>query len=467
MITNFATRAHNHNFGMDPIVRSLLDLDFYKVLMCQFIWKKYSSVEVTFKLMNRTKKVRMGDQVDIEELRAQLDYVRGLKFQRTELVWLAGETFYGKRAIFEQGFIDFLRDFQLPEYSLEVEDGQFVLTFTGPWAEVTLWEIYALSIVNELRNRAAMKSMSEFDLDIMYANAKARLWSKIEKLKKVDGLKLADFGTRRRHSFLWQEYVVTAMQAELGEAFTGTSNTSIAFKHNLEAIGTNAHELPMVLTAIAHLASQLDKSEEAVRKEWEDLYGPVLASGDMKGAQYEVLRQWSNVYGGALRVMLPDTYGTTQFLEDAPEIAEEFTGKRVDSKDPEEAGDEYIAWLRGRGIDPKTKLLLFSDGLDVDDIVYLHGNFKHYVRIGFGWGTLLTNDFRECHPRGLFDLEPISLVCKVTGIALPFGGDPTYARAGTVKLSDNYTKATGTKDDVDAYRKIFGTKGVKDAPVTV
>ena len=193
--------------------------------------------------------------------------------------------------------------------------------------------------------------MSEFELDILYAQAKAKLWGKIERLTGIPELRVADFGTRRRHSFLWQEYVVMAMNTALGDHFTGTSNTYLAYKHNLEAVGTNAHELPMALAAMAS------------------------SDADLKSSQYRILELWQSTYGREIRIMLPDTYGTTQFLADAPEWTADWTGQRIDSKDPYIAGDEYIDWLKQRGRDPKQKLIIASDAMDVEDIIGLHAYF--------------------------------------------------------------------------------------------
>ena len=149
-----------------------------------------------------------------------MDHVREFQFRRSELVWLAGNTFYGRRGIFEPAFLEWLeRDFRLSDYELSIVDGQFHLSFDGLWTETTMWELYALSILDELKTRAAMKKLREFGLDILYARAKTKLWGKIERLRGVPGLAVADFGTRRRHSFLWQEYVVNAMAANLGQRF--------------------------------------------------------------------------------------------------------------------------------------------------------------------------------------------------------------------------------------------------------
>ena len=130
MIVNFAERAHNHNWELDPVVRSLLDTDFYKLLMLQFIWKHYRKTRVSFALFNRTSSVRLADMFTTEEITHQLEHVRKLRFRKSELVWLAGNTFYGRRGIFEPAFLEWLeQDFRLSDYELSVNDGQFHLCF--------------------------------------------------------------------------------------------------------------------------------------------------------------------------------------------------------------------------------------------------------------------------------------------------------------------------------------------------
>ena len=459
MIINHAERAHNHNWELDPVIRSLLDTDFYKLLMLQFIWKHFPNTRVQFSLVNRHPAVRIADTVHIEEFKVQLQHVRGLRFRKSELVWLAGNTFYGRRGIFEPGFLEWLeKDFRLSDYQFRVSDGQIHLTFDGTWAETTMWELYSLAILDELKTRAQLKTLSEFGLDILYARAKTKLWNKIERLRGVPGLSVADFGTRRRHSFLWQEYVVVAMATNLGSSFIGTSNAFLAHKHDLEAIGTNAHEIPMVMAALAP----------------DDVA--------LKDSQYRVLDLWQQTYEGALHVMLPDTFGTTQFLAGAPEWVADWTGQRVDSKDPFVAGDEYIEWLKRYTRDPKEKLLIASDMLDVDQILALHSYFAgtmakevtprdfrnatdfhdrnkwtpdRRIRFSAGWGTLLTNDFRGCNPNDGDGFDPISLICKVSSVE----GKPA------VKLSDNYAKALGPQTEIERYRRVFGTAGLANAPL--
>jgi len=441
MNVNFAERAHNHNWKLDPIVRSLLDTDFYKLLMLQFIWKNFPTTPVTSEIHNRTIRVRLADRISATALREQMEHVRGLRFRRSELVWLAGNTFYGVKQIFEPAFLEWLENsFQLSAYEISEHDGQLVIRFSGLWSAVTMWEVYSLAIVSEMKTRSALAELTELELDVLYARAKTRLWDKIELLRTVPDLRLSDFGTRRRHSFLWQEYAVEALASALnlpGQAprMSGSSNTALAYKHNLEAIGTNAHELPMAMAAMASRGSD----------------------EDLRQSQYDVLKLWQQSYGGELLIMLPDTFGTSQFLQGAPDWTARWTGERIDSKDPFEAGDEYIAWLLQRGEDPRKKRLIASDGLDVDDIMRLHSYFNGRIRFSAGWGTLLTNDFRDCHPRGEDTFEPISLVCKLTSA----DGIPT------VKLSDNPRKATGPAEQIARYRRVFNSPVLAETPVLV
>jgi nicotinate phosphoribosyltransferase len=459
VITNFARRAHDHNWELDPITRSLLDTDFYKLLMLQFIWKNFPKVHATFSLINRSSHARLGDAIEAEQLREQLENTRKLRFARSELIWLAGNSFYGRRGIFEQEFLEWLeRDFRLSDYELTVDDGQIDLRFHGPWSATSMWEIYALSIIGELKTRASLKLLGELELDILYARAKTRLWEKMERLVGVPMLSVSDFGTRRRHSFLWHEFVVNAMRDTIGSGFAGTSNAYLAYKHDLEAIGTNGHELPMAMAALAN------------------------SDDELRTAQYQLLELWQKSYQGELLILLPDTFGSTQFLRDAPDWVANWTGQRIDSKDAYVAGDEYIAWLERHDRDPRKKRLIASDALDVEQILGLHAYFagrmrngatpddfqsardfevcerwvpERRIRFSAGWGTLLTNDFRNCNPQGGENFNPVSLVCKLTEVE----GRPT------VKLSDNYSKAIGDPKETERYRRVFGVAGLADVPV--
>jgi len=430
-MVEIATRVYNHTWKIDPIVRSVLDTDFYKLLMAQSIFRRHREVEVTFGIHNRTTSVPLAKIIDPGELKEQLDHVRGLRLSRGESTWLRGNTFYGQRQMFSPQFVGWLESFRFPDYHLEKRDDQYELTFHGPWIETTMWEIPALAILNELRSRGITKDLGKFELEVLYARAMSRVWEKIQHLRRLPGLSIADFGTRRRHGFLWQDWCVQAMLEGLGSAFSGTSNCLIALRREVEAIGTNAHELPMVYAALTD------------------------NDADLAASPYEVLADWQGDYQGNLLVFLPDTFGTENFLKNAPNWVPSWTGIRIDSKDPIEGGEEVIAWWRERGEDPREKLAIFSDGLDVDTIERIHRHFRGRMRIGYGWGTLLTNDFRGFVQGG--GLDPISIVCKV----ISANGRPT------VKLSDNATKALGPPDQVERYKHVFNVGIQAEQPVLV
>ena len=221
------------------------------------------------------------------------------------------------------------------------------------------------------------------------------------------------------------------MTEGLGDKFVGTSNCLIAKNRDLAAIGTNAHELPMIYSALA-------QSDEALRQ-----------------APYDVLSDWHDEHDGNLRIILPDTYGTKSFLDNAPDWLAKWTGIRIDSGDPILGAENAIKWWNSRGEDPTEKLVIFSDGLDVIKISELQAMFYGRVRVSFGWGTLLTNDFRGLVPGDA--LKPFSLVCK----AVKADGQPT------VKLSDNPNKAVGPQNEIERYKRVFNLTEQSLQPVIV
>lgn len=418
-MVDIATRVWNHKWKIDPIVRSLIDTDFYKLLMCQSIYRNKPETNVTFSLINRTKSVRLVDIIDEKELREQLDHIKTLRLTRGESTWLRGNTFYGKRQMFRSDFMEWFENLQLPDYHLEKREGQYELHFEGFWHEVMMWEIPALAVLMELRGRNALKKMGKFELQVLYARAMTKLWQKIETLREIDGLRIGDFGTRRRHSYLWQDWCVQAMLEGLGDKFIGTSNCSIARFREIEAIGTNAHELPMVYAALSQSDAELANSP------------------------YQVLSDWQEEYDGNLKIILPDTFGSVGFLNNAPRWLASWTGIRIDSGDPAVGAENAIRWWQKQGENPREKLVIFSDGLDTDMISRLQKQFFERVNVTFGWGTNLTNDFRGLAPRG--ELDAFSLVCK----AVSAEGVPT------VKISDNPNKAMGPANEIDRYKKVF------------
>jgi nicotinate phosphoribosyltransferase len=422
-MTGFASRACSESDS--PVIRSGVDTDFYKLLMAQSVIRHRPAVEVTFSIVNRTKSVRLAEEVDEEKLRAELDRARSLALTPAEAAYLCGLEVGGMR-VFTTEFVAAFADLRLPPYSLDVRDGQFDLTFTGPWPAVMQWEVPALAILMELRSRAVLKRMPSASRQRLYAEAGTRLEAKLERLGRLEGLRLADFGTRRRHSFAWQEEAVVRARDRLGRAFLGTSNVLLAMRHGVDPIGTSAHELPMVYAA--------------------------LADGDeaLAAAPYAVVADWEADYAALFRILLPDTFGTAGFLARAPESVARWSGIRVDSGDPIGIAEMAIEWWRAQGEDPRDKVVIFSDGLDVAEIEALHDHFAARVKVAFGWGTLLTNDFRGLCPADA--LAPFSLVCK----AVSADGRPT------VKLSDNPAKALGPALEVARYRRVFAV-GEQDA----
>ena len=186
-MVDIATRVYNHDWKIDPIVRSVLDTDFYKLLMAQTIFRRHRHDQVTFGIINRTTTVRLGEILDSGMLREQLDHVRTLSLSRGESTWLRGNMFYGKRQMFSPDFIAWLENFRFPAYHLDRREGQYELTFEGPWIETTMWEIPALAIINELRTRVALRGTGKFELQVLYARAMTRVWEKIERLKTARG----------------------------------------------------------------------------------------------------------------------------------------------------------------------------------------------------------------------------------------------------------------------------------------
>ena len=250
--TDIARRVYNHTWKLDPIVRSLLDTDFYKLLMLQMIWGLYPKVDATFSLINRTTSVKLADEID--EQRA----ARPARPCAHAALLQEGDDLAGRQQLLRpqadlRAGVPRLAG-RFPAARIRAHASATASTssnFPGPWMDTTLWEIPALAIINELRSRAAMKEYGPFTLDVLYARAKAKLWAKVERLKRCPDIRISDFGTRRRHSFLWQRWCVEALKEGIGDAFTGTSNVLLAMDTDLEALGTNAHELPMVLAALA------------------------------------------------------------------------------------------------------------------------------------------------------------------------------------------------------------------------
>ena len=394
------------------IVETLLDTDFYKLTMCRFAHdlsrKEGQPTTVRYALRCRTKDARLGEIVDPSELREQLEAVRALRFYGDEIAYLGGL----EGAPFDHEFLSWLRTFALPEISVEVEDGELRVETEGPWPLAILWETPAMAVVNELYARATARARSLKAADL-WSEGDRRLDAKIAEIK-ASSARIAEFGTRRRFCRDWQEHVVNVLTARVPNGIVGTSNVALAKRYGLPPVGTMAHELFMVAAAKAG-------DDDAT----------------LRASQARVLDDWRALWGDRLSIALTDTYGTEAFFSDfAGERAAAWKGLRHDSGDAAAFGERAIAFYLEQGIEPSTKTIVFSDGLDVEAVVRLQRRFAGRVGLSFGWGTDLTFDV---------GIAPISLVMK----AVLVDGHPT------VKLSDNPEKASGRREHVERYKRVF------------
>ena len=399
-----------------PIISSLLDVDFYKLSMGQMIYHLHPNVPVTFSFINRSKSVSLPRFIDIGRLREELEHCRSLRFTSQELHYVMG-TYEYDQPMFSVDFIKFLNTLALPEFQLEEYDGQFVLNFAGAWSTGTYWETIGMSVMNELFFRSMMTSYSRFEREQAEANGRLRLGDKVRKLRDNSDITFSDFGTRRRFSRSWQDYVVGTLSEELPGQFKGTSNVLLAQKYGVMPTGTNAHELPMVYSGIYREEDDVDPAS----------------------SQRRVLTDWETEYSLGLSLFLPDTFGSNWFFENVvtEDQLRRWKGSRQDSGDPLDYAERRIQEYRNFDIDPLTKLIVFADGLSVKSMKYLASALKGRVRYTFGWGTDLTNDL---------GFKPISIVIKPTMAA----GHPV------AKLSDNIAKATGPEEAVARMKNLVG-----------
>lgn len=394
-----------------PIVTSRLDTDFYKFTMGQLVFRKYPDIPVVYEFKNRSR-YPLARNISLGRLREELEALRGLTLREGEYQYLQGLN----DGMFGQDFLEHLRGLKLPEFELERVGDDIRLRFHGLWKDAIYWETPALAIVNELYCESLLGKLNPFDKINTIAIGRIRLYEKNRLLERHPGAVCSEFGTRRRAFGWWQDYVVSILKRGLPPSqFTGTSNVELAMKHQLNPIGTLAHQMFMAMSGIMH-----GSDEE------------VLASHNT------VLRDWWQMYGYRLSIALTDTYGTDFFFRDMSfEQAKNWKGLRQDSGDPIEFGEKAIDFYESHGIDPRTKLIVFSDGLDVEAIIKIADHFSGRINTTFGWGTNLTNDI---------GFKPLSIVIKLV----------ESCGHGTVKLSDNLAKATGKPEDIERFKKIFG-----------
>lgn len=385
-------------------------LDFYKPTMSQLEFEKHPDAEVTFRLKNRGS-ARLTEYVSPSALSERLaDLQRGWGVD--EIAYLASLTAQDGNKRFDETYLDFIADTPLPPVEVDYDDtGDLSVQSTGAWPLVTFWETVVMSELNELYFENLLKAEGR-SISEVYKEGDRRLGEKIAVLKERPDIQFSDFGTRRRFSYDWHKHVMERLATECPENFVGTSNIYMAHHLGLQPIGTFAHELPMVYAALADGAGDNPLS-----------------------AHSEVLRDWQNLYGSDLSTALTDTFTTDFFFTDfTPEQAKQWRALRHDSGDPIAFGEQVIDFYKQYGIDPTSKTIVFSDGLDIDTIVRLADHFKERIGTMFGWGTTLSNDL---------GLQALNIVMK----AVAANGTPT------VKLSDTEGKHTGPEQYVGRYQR--------------
>jgi nicotinate phosphoribosyltransferase len=341
------------------IIESLLDTDLYKFSMMQVVLHQYPAAQVEYRFKCRNPGIDLVPYLD--EIKAELAALCHLRFTPEELDYLRGWRYI------KSDFVDFLGLFQLNQKYVEIAPsasvaGEIDIHIRGPWLHTILFEVPLLAIINEVyfRHVSAGLDLSE---------GRRRLHAKIALLRDTPGYDeclIADYGTRRRHSRIWQQEVVTTLRDELGAQLAGTSNVWLARTLGLTPLGTLAHEYLQAHQAL----------------------GPRL-----RDSQVAALEAWAREYRGDLGIALSDVYGLDAFLRDFDMyFCKLFDGTRHDSGDPFAWGEKVLAHYQANRVDPRSKVLVFSDGLDIPTVMRLYAHFRGRCLLAFGVGTNLTND---------------------------------------------------------------------------
>ena len=372
---------------LQPIVVSLLDTDLYKFNMNQVIFHKHTDLCGEYYFKCRTKNVVFTEEM-AEEINAQIDHLCTLQFTENELNYLRSIRFI------KNDYVEFLRLWHpIRAYvkAERTENGELNIVVSGPLFSAMQFEIYLLEIVNEVYFRMT------FDYDALLQSAKERLDAKIEAFQNGKyTFRFAEFGCRRRLSREWEDVVVRRLAQETKNC-VGTSNVYLAMKYNLTPIGTYAHEFVQMYQGIDTIP--------------------------LAYTNHYAMQDWYDEYQGDNGTALTDTVTTDLFLLDFNRsMVNNYTGVRHDSGDPYEWGEKIIAHYKKYGVDPKTKLLLFSDSLDFDKAQALYDYFRDKTQVSFGIGTFCSNDTCE---------EALNIVIKLQYV----NGRPV------AKLSDCIGKA--------------------------
>jgi nicotinate phosphoribosyltransferase len=400
----------NNNSGY--IINSLLDTDTYKFSMMQVVLHQFSGVQVEYEYKCRNKKVKWTKEMQ-EDLEKEIEHLYTLTFTENELEYLSTLRFL------KSDYIDFLRLFKLDKRYINIsytEENELNINIKGPWLMTILFETLILSIVNEVY----FKYYGVDNIDI----GRKILEDKIQKLKNglhilippyIDkNFKLIDFGARRRYSRKWHEEVIDTLVKKLPDNFIGTSDVLMAKNNKIKPIGTHAHEFICAFQSLVRV----------------------------KDSQKTAFQSWANEYRGDLGIALSDTLGIDAFIRDFDMyFCKLFDGCRHDSGNPFIWTDKIIKMYEGYNIDPKTKIAVYSDGLDIDKALEIYKYVNGRMKTTFGIGTNLTNDFTGA--------EPLNIVIKM----IKCQGMPV------AKLSDSAGKVMCKDDNYLIYLKSqFGIK---------
>ena len=382
---------------LSPCVVSLLDTDLYKFNMNQVMFHKHTNLNGVYLFKCRNKDVTFTQEM-CDEINAQIDHLCTLTFTEEELNYLSSLRFI------KSDYVEFLRLWHpIRKYvKCWLVEGELHIEVHGPLFSAMQFEIYLLEIVNEVYFRMQYNYLDLVD------GALEKLYEKMAGFRSGKyTFKFAEFGARRRLSREWQDYVVSKLITD--EHCVGTSNVYLAMKYGVKPIGTYAHEFVQMYQGVPGV--QLAYTNKMAMDEWFEEY-----QGDNGTA-------------------LTDTLGTDLFLRDFTKLqALCYTGVRHDSGDPIEWGEKIIAHYEKLNIDPKTKTLLFSDGLDFDAAQKIHDHFYGRINVSFGIGTFLSNDTYA---------EPLNIVIKLQYV----NGHPV------AKISDNPGKAMCQDDGYLDYLK--------------
>ncbi|HEY9104767.1 nicotinate phosphoribosyltransferase [Chitinimonas sp.] len=360
----------------EPVIVSLLDNDLYKFTMMQEILhhQPETQAEYAFKCRNRPALPLATLQAEVDR---QLDHLCSLRFDEAELAYI------GSLRFIKSDFVDFLRLFQLQRRFIRVSvpadrPGELEIRVQGPMLHCMLFEIYVLAIVNEVYFRQFPSAPAWVEGDQRLSAKLASLHDFGQQPSHPTDFIFFDFGTRRRYSRTWHEHVVATLAREATPYMRGTSNVWLAMRYQLTPIGTMAHEY---LQAFQSFGSRL------------------------RDFQRNALEHWVREYRGDLGTALTDVVGMDAFLRDFDlYFCKLFDGLRHDSGDPYVWGEKALAHYQALRIDPMTKQLVFSDGLDFEHAFALYRHFGGRAKTAFGIGTNLSNDCGQ---------EPLQIVMKL------------------------------------------------------